>query len=85
MNTCKTCKWHQNGQTKYNRADLSNGGWCECPKLYEADCAPAGEPEFGRDHLRYVYNESGGFWTGDDFGCVHHCANIRDEPRAQNL
>ncbi len=72
MNTCKTCKWHQNGDPKFGgRPDLSNGGWCECPKLYEAGVPPDGEAEFCKDHFRYVYNETGGFWTGDDFGCVH--------------
>jgi hypothetical protein len=69
MNTCKTCKWHK--PTPYDK-HRPHGGWCECPKLHEDGCPPEGEAEYSKDHLVYIYNESGGFWTGDDFGCVHH-------------
>lgn len=70
MNTCKTCKWHT-PSLHGDPAQNTNGGWCECPKLYEGDLAPDGEVSHGRDHLVYPYIESAGFWTGHDFGCLH--------------
>ena len=33
-----------------------------------------GSTSYGNDMLVYSYNEGGWFWTGPDFGCVHHKA-----------
>ena len=75
---CKTCKWHKKIEREvpatappwmYNQI---LGGYCECPKFYEDTFSPAGEEPYMPDHLVYSYNESGSFWTGSNFGCVHH-------------
>lgn len=42
------------------------GGWCTSDKLGESDS------EHSPDALRYGFSEGGGFWTGPEFGCVHH-------------
>jgi hypothetical protein len=66
MNRCKTCMhWAEIP----NDRDL--GGICENDqKIHEDDSKPG--HEFGQDHLVYSYYESGSFWTGPEFGCVHH-------------
>jgi len=71
--TCKTCK-HWKPCVIYDRfanwntkEDGRAGGTCKSDKLIE---------DGGRGHdadmLVYAYNEGGSFWTGPDFGCVHH-------------
>jgi hypothetical protein len=65
MNRCKTCMHWQ----PIERADC--GGFCgNVEKIHEDDSKPG--HEFGQDHLVYSYYESGSFWTGPEFGCVHH-------------
>jgi len=56
---CGRCKWR------------NHGGYCTCPKIYEKGLPPDGEAEKASDHLVYSYNEGGGFWVGENFGCVH--------------
>jgi hypothetical protein len=53
---CSACK-HRNGE-----------GYCESLKLREGDASRFNE----EDELVYSYNEGGGFWVGELFGCVHH-------------
>jgi len=54
---CKHCRWRD--------AD----GYCtNDDKLHEKDYR---ERTDERDHLVYCYWESGGFWVGPDYGCVH--------------
>lgn len=60
MNTCKTCE-HRNAS-----------GNCECEKLAE-DYGFSEEEK--KDMLVYSYTEGGGFWVGDNFGCIHHTSN----------
>ena len=63
MLTCKTCLFWSKDVTK---ADWKiSGGICTSEKLTE---------DFGyeADNLVYSYNEGGSFWTGPEFGCVHH-------------
>ncbi len=71
METCKTCKhWmpHSNKYPKsHAREDKKAGGLCQSEKL--VDDWGGGH---GADMLIYEYSEDGGFWTGPDFGCVHH-------------
>ena len=56
-NYCKDCKYKVKG-------------WCESPKLCEAD------GDDGTDNqLIYCYTESGGFEVGDYLGCVHFKEN----------
>jgi hypothetical protein len=73
METCKTCKhWmpHSNKYPKsHAREDKKAGGLCQSEKLVE-DWGGG----HGADMLIYEYLEGGGFWTGPDFGCVHHQA-----------
>ena len=77
MKTCETCKWHNVDRHMHNKDEAANGAFCVCPKLYEGGLSPDGEKAFARDHLVYSYIESGRFWTGHDFGCVHHCETRR--------
>lgn len=66
MSTCKTCKlWEKCGPKSYPTRQ-GVGGYCTSPKLVE------GVGLYERDTLEYSYNEGGSFWTGPDFGCVHH-------------
>lgn len=72
MNTCKTCA-HWRAFATATVAPfaateaMKRGGLCRCPKLRE---------DYGRDHaadeMVYSYAEDGSFWTGPEFGCVHH-------------
>jgi hypothetical protein len=62
MEHCKTCKnWK-----RFSTED-EDGGECKSEKLTE----PAGHDD-ETDMLVYSYDEGGVFWTGPDFGCVHH-------------
>ncbi len=70
--TCKTCKWHTASKPRAKHAEDRNGGVCKCPMLYEDIQSPGGEEHHARTHLVYSYMEGGRFWTGDDFGCIHH-------------
>lgn len=66
MNTCKTCKWH-NDDIDFRVAE-HGGGVCTCPKL----CEEYRVEDYASDQLVYSYSEGGSFWTGNDFGCVHY-------------
>ena len=44
-------------------------GHCQSEKLSE-DCYQTDEKK--ADMMVYDYNEDGGFWVGERFGCVHH-------------
>lgn len=73
MDHCKTCKdWKpcatDNLFANLNiKEDKRAGGTCKSDKLTE---------DWGQGHdadmLVYTYSEGGSFWTGPDFGCVHH-------------
>ena len=70
MNTCKTCKHWEQVIIDSPIAWLqrrSSGGYCKNSKLCE-DWDDAYQP----DQLVYSYMENGTFWTGPNFGCVHH-------------
>jgi hypothetical protein len=75
METCKTCKhWmpHSNKYPNHAREDKKAGGLCQSETLVE-DERTWGHG-YGADMLIYEYSEGGVFWTGPDFGCVHHQA-----------
>jgi hypothetical protein len=57
MNTCDTCKFR------------TDDGHCTSEKVQEDWGQSAAERV---DSLVYSYNESGRFWVGPKFGCVHH-------------
>lgn len=78
MNNCKTCANWAPYLVKYPMTDAVrrmvrsdtarlDGGICESPKFTE---------DYGNSHaadmLVYPYIECGEFWTGAEFGCVHH-------------
>lgn len=72
METCKTCKhWKpKNGNFPLTdpRRNEGEGGLCSSNKLCEW-----GPNSYQPDALVYPYSEgSEAFWTGPDFGCVHH-------------
>lgn len=70
MNHCKTCKYWSPARKKYPLLpasdDVGAGGFCQSQKLAE----DIGQHD--ADMLVYSYSEGGDFWTGPDFGCVHH-------------
>ena len=49
------------------------GGLCDNPKIHEGGC------DYGMDALVYPYAEGGTFWTGPEFGCVHHSIPIHKD------
>lgn len=57
---CKDCKWRD-----------KNGECTNTDKLHEDD---RGARSDDKDHLIYSYYESGGFWVGPEFGCIHWTA-----------
>jgi hypothetical protein len=71
MERCKTCKhwvpYETDRQSGSARDNERAGGFCHSDKLTE---------DFGThdlDMLVYPYNEGcDAFWTGPEFGCVHH-------------
>mgnify|MGYP001611991145 FL=1 len=66
METCKTCQlWRPVVGEFYNK-EASNGGICKSGKITEEIGG------YAPDRLVYPYDEGGYFWTGPDFGCVHH-------------
>lgn len=62
MSYCETCTFW--GPVTYSKAKMI----CSCPKLCEEYDAEA----FADDALTYSYQESGCFYSGPKFGCVHH-------------
>ena len=54
---CKNCKWRDDNGYCYNDE-----------KIHEDDSR---SKHYLNDHLVYDYLESGGFWVGPEFGCVH--------------
>jgi hypothetical protein len=71
MNRCKTCKHWEPCAANPHLAPVTKGairgGVCRSDKLIE----DWGQ-DYSADMLVYPYSEGGGFWTGSDFGCVHH-------------
>ena len=67
MNKCETCKWHKEDPWIAEPVK-SMGNICVCPKLTEDD----GIEDYQVNTLVYSYPEGGNFWTGNEFGCVHH-------------
>ena len=71
MYNCKTCQhWTPcapTGEKPIGFIGRSDGGICECPKIRENM-----DGKYEADALVYPYPEGADFWTGPDFGCVHH-------------
>jgi hypothetical protein len=65
--TCKTCKHWSPLSESYRDPEVAAGGICRSSKLDEDQ----GQGH-GADMLVYRYSEGGQFWTGPEFGCVHH-------------
>ena len=69
MDRCKTCKhWAPCASSIAHWGnDKKAGGICSSDKIVE---------DYGQGHgadmMVYPYAEGGEFWTGPDFGCVHH-------------
>ena len=72
--TCKTCRWWVDKPQPLVDHERPGDQFRECGninKIGEAYRSEAGEREV-LDAMRYSYHEGGTFWTGPDFGCVHH-------------
>ena len=66
MQTCKTCIHWKEIDEEINKI---KGGICNnTSKITER----WNGKEYQKDSLVYPYTESGDFWTGPEFGCVHH-------------
>ena len=65
MKTCDTCS-HWTDRAPYDQPERFTIRECGSMKLSEYD----GDHE--PDGLYYSYRESGSFYTGPKFGCVHH-------------
>lgn len=80
VNTCKTCKWWLAVLEKYPSIHLntnkSAGGYCQSPKFVEGTYFSSA---YAHDSLTYSYYEGGQFWTGPDFGCIHHTEESDNE------
>ena len=68
MDRCKTCKhWAPCTSAAHGENDKKAGGICSSDKIVE---------DYGQGHgadtMVYSYSEGGEFWTGPEFGCVHH-------------
>lgn len=87
MNTCKTCKWWKQPKEidEEDRADISNGRVCSCPKTVFGDQRYASSvdrvvlddaTEEPIDPSGAAVLDGSGYWgclvTGPDFGCVNH-------------
>lgn len=72
MNTCKTCA-HWRAYTGPGKQQV--GGYCQSEKIIEDR-----EGRFEPDALVYSYCEGGRFWTGPEFGCVHHTPTADSAP-----
>lgn len=73
MERCRTCKhWvpylTEFPNLSFNETDVQNGGYCHNSAKLTEDHGQG----HGADMLVYAYDESGRFWTGPEFGCVHH-------------
>jgi hypothetical protein len=68
MKTCKTCK-HWN-DTSYSRPEYDQKECTNEEFLHEWG-GPTTK-EIANQSLVYSYNEGGGFYTGPNFGCIHH-------------
>lgn len=71
-NLCKTCVHWNKPLEVYPmgifRASELAGGYCKSDKIVER----AYQAAYDLDSLTYPYDEGADFWTGPDFGCVHH-------------
>ena len=65
MTTCRTCA-HWTEEAPYSQPERFVVRVCAGIKLQE------GFYDHGTDSLCYSYMEGGAFYTGPDFGCVHH-------------
>lgn len=66
MKTCETCKYWVKSK---NAVDV-RFKQCVVDKIQENDCNS--NEEITEDMLIYEYYEGGSFFTGKNFGCVHH-------------
>lgn len=69
--TCKTCMFWS-GEALFGNPDRFTQRECTHDKLREYYFADAAD-----DDLVYPYQEGGSFYTGPNFGCVHH---VKKEP-----
>lgn len=66
MNTCKTCKWWDaENENHRGYTPPVDGHPCKCPKIDDS-------PHYRVNGDLAAPSESGTFFTGPDFGCVHH-------------
>lgn len=78
MNRCKTCKWWLrsyalNGFEGFYDDFHPHGAFCNHAKWVEGDnFGKNKENAYADDSMTYPSHEGLWFWTGPDFGCVHH-------------
>lgn len=67
MNTCRTCKFWEIEETLTRTYILSGAGECCCQKIRDTDGDVLAD-----ELVHESYGMGRRFWTGPDFGCVHH-------------
>lgn len=78
MNRCKTCN-HWTAQAPYGLPGDYQQRVCDSQKLMESFYGD------GSDTLHYSYVEGGWFYTGPEFGCVHHLeAQCQDQSQTKS-
>ena len=78
MNRCKTCN-HWTAQAPYGLPGDYQQRVCDSQKLMESLYGD------GSDTLHYSYVEGGWFYTGPEFGCVHHSeAQCQDQSQTKS-
>lgn len=71
MGHCKDCKFRDKEES------MSGKHLCVCPK-FTSD--RHGDSQYGADDsMIYSYDEGGGFYVGEYFGCIHWQPTPRDE------
>jgi hypothetical protein len=78
MNRCKTCN-HWTAQAPYGLPGDYQQRVCDSQKLI------GGLYESESGTLSYEYDEGGCFYTGPEFGCVHHAeAQCQDQSQTKS-
>jgi len=57
---CKNCSWRD-----------ATGHCNNTDKIFESDYYSLEKDKSKDDYLEYSFDESGGFYVGENFGCIH--------------
>ena len=69
-NICSTCKYWNAPETLEDW--FENWGTCECSKILSSYTINTRDNNISSDSMITENYEGWGFFTGPDFGCIHH-------------